>query len=77
MIMSGNALEMTIQKTFKHHVEANDLESENSSGKIAESIADLAKSSIFEKRRVVISRIISRNEQNNKTEDVNSRLNDV
>ena len=31
------------------NVEANNLESENSSGKIAKSIVDLAKSSIFEK----------------------------
>ena len=75
--MSGNGLEMTILENIILNVEANDLESENSSGKIAKSIADLAKSSIFEKRRVVLSRIISRNEQNNKTEDVNSRLNDV
>ena len=60
------------------NVETNGLNSENSSERIAKSIAGLANILISEKRRVVISGIIPGNdERNNKAEDGNSHLTDM
>ena len=60
------------------HIGNNDLSSENNAERVGKSIVDLAKSLLFENRKVSISEIIPRNDRwNIKAKEVNNHMKEM